>query len=188
MDDDRIIKAPKCDEKKLKDEAREVGRSKSLHMITEEDIGKMTYLNAVFKETLRLYPPAPLLAPHESKQDAEVEGRDIKVGTQVIVNAWGIARDPACRSNPEEFQPERFLNSSVDYKGNNFQLVPFGAGRRGCPATQFATALYQLVIAKIVFQFDWVSPNGQTGDTVDMSETVGIVTHRKIPLLESDVN
>ncbi|XP_028781800.1 cytochrome P450 71A2 [Neltuma alba] len=168
--------------KKLQDEARNVKGDKS-HIITEEDTDHMPYLRAVLKETLRLHPPVPLLPPRESMQEIKLLGHHIGAKTHVIVNAWGIARDPVHWDNPQEFKPERFLNSSIDYKGLDFQLIPFGAGRRGCPGTQLAMALNELVIANVVFHFDWSLPNGEQGKDLDMSEAVGLTVHKKIPLL-----
>ncbi|XP_054821901.1 cytochrome P450 736A117-like [Prosopis cineraria] len=168
--------------KKLQDEVRNVKADRS-HIITEEDIDHLPYLKAVLKETLRLHPPIPLLVPRESMQDTKLLGHHIGAKTHVIVNAWAIGRDPVYWDNAQEFEPDRFLNSSVDYKGQDFQLIPFGAGRRGCPGTQFAMALNELVIANIVFHFDWSLPDGEQGKDLDMSETRGLTAHRKIPLL-----
>ncbi|KAF7806019.1 cytochrome P450 71A26-like [Senna tora] len=178
-----LIKHPNT-MKKLQDEAQSIAGEHGAH-ITEEHIGHMPFLRAVLKETLRLHPPIPLLFPRESMQDMKLKGYDIKAGTRVIVNAWAIGRDPAYWDNPQEFEPERFLNSSVDYKGHDFQLIPFGAGRRGCPGIQFAMAINELVLANLVHQFDWTLPkHGEAArEALDMSETVGLTMHRKIPLV-----
>lgn len=132
------------------------------------------------KETLRLHPPIPLLVPRENRQDITVKGYHIKAGTRVIINAWAIARDPAYWDQPEEFKPERFLNSSIDIKGNDFHLIPFGAGRRGCPGIVYAMVANELVLANLVHQFNWELPGLET---LDMSETFGLTMHRKTPLL-----
>ncbi|KAK7323262.1 hypothetical protein VNO77_26727 [Canavalia gladiata] len=167
---------------KLKQEVRNVAGDRT--HITEEDLGHLPYLKAVVKETFRLHPPIPLLIPRQSMRDIKLKGYHIKSGTRVIVNAWGIARDPMYWDQPEEFKPERFLNSSIDVKGNDFQLIPFGAGRRGCPGVIFAMVVNELVLANIVHQFDWALPSGVVGErTLDMSETVGLTMHRKTPLL-----
>ncbi|KAK4257014.1 hypothetical protein QN277_006661 [Acacia crassicarpa] len=168
--------------KKLQDEVRN-GKKDRAYEITEDDIDHMPYLNAVLKETLRLHPPIPLLVPRESMQDIKLLGHHIGAKTRVIVNAWAIGRDPTYWDNPQEFEPERFLNSSIDYKGHDFQLIPFGAGRRGCPGTQLAMVLNELVIANIFFHFDWSLPYGLKGKDLDMSETLGLTARRKISLL-----
>ncbi|XP_004505028.1 cytochrome P450 736A117-like [Cicer arietinum] len=166
---------------KLQDEVRNVVGNKT--QVTEEDLVNMKYLNAVIKETLRLHIPVPLLIPRKSMEDIKVNGYDIAAGTQVIVNAWAIARDPSIWDEPLEFKPERFMNSSIDFKGFDFELIPFGAGRRGCPGLLFAIAVNELVLANLVYYFDWKLPNGVAGKDLDMSESVGLTCHRKYPLL-----
>lgn len=143
----------------------------------------MIYLKAIIKETLRLHPPTPLLGPRESIRDVQVKGYDISAGTIIITNAWAIGRDPDSWEKPEEFLPERFLNSDIDSKGHNFELIPFGAGRRGCPGISFATSIVELVLATVVHKFDWELPYGKRGKDLDMTESTGLNIHRKSPLL-----
>lgn len=165
--------------KTLQNEVREAGKQGK---IKEEDLDKMVYLKAVIKESLRLHPPVPLLLPHESTQDTEVMGFDIVSGTCVVINAWAIGRDPWLWENPEEFRPERFLDTSIDFRGHHFELIPFGAGRRGCPGIAFATCVLELALAKLVNNFDFGLPNGGSGVDLDMTEASGITIHRKSPL------
>ncbi|KAL0341604.1 UNVERIFIED_CONTAM: cytochrome [Sesamum calycinum] len=167
--------------KTLQNEVREVAGMKE--EISEDDLEKMHYLKAVIKESLRLHSPVPLLVPRESTQDTKVMGYDISAGTRVIVNAWAIARDPSLWENPEEFHPERFLDTSVDFRGHHFELIPFGAGRRGCPGVAFAVAVNELALAKLVHKFDFALPDGGREEDLDMSESYGITAHRKHPLL-----
>ena len=167
--------------KKLQDEVRELLGGKQ--DITDDDLEKMPYLKAVIKESLNLHPPIPLLVPRLAREDVEVMGYDIAAGTMVIINAWAIGRDPKNWDEPEKFQPERFLNSPVDFKGHDFQLIPFGAGRRGCPGIAFAMASNELVLANLVHKFDWQLPNGAKGEELDMTEYPGVAVHRKNALL-----
>ncbi|KAL4391762.1 hypothetical protein AHAS_Ahas03G0277500 [Arachis hypogaea] len=164
---------------KLQDEVRTVVGNRS--NITEQDLVHMNYLKAVIKETLRLHPSLPVLVPRESTKGIKLNGYDIEAGTQVLVNAWAVATDPKCWDQPLEFKPERFLNSSVDFKGCDFQFIPFGAGRRGCPGLQFATAVDEIVLATLVHHFDW--DLSAASKEVDMSETHGLALHLKSPLL-----
>ncbi|GFQ04620.1 cytochrome p450 71a4 [Phtheirospermum japonicum] len=165
----------------LQYEVRQVAANKK--DIDEHDLEKLPYLKAVMKESLRLHPPGPLLIPHESTQDTKVMGYDIKAGTQVMINAWAIARDPSLWEEPEEFRPERFLDSSIDLRGLHFELIPFGAGRRGCPGISFAMAVNELALAKLALNFNFALPNGERGEDLDMSETFGINVSKKLPLL-----
>ncbi|GLT40269.1 hypothetical protein SLA2020_144180 [Shorea laevis] len=167
--------------KQLQKEVREIAGEKSV--IKEKDLEKMHYLKAVIKETLRLHPPIPLIVPRESAQDVEVLGYNIAAGTRVIVNAWAIGRDPMSWEQPEEFIPERFLNSSIDFKGHDFQLIPFGSGRRGCPGILFAITINELFLANLVHKFDWTLPGGAKENDIDISESNGLTIHRKFPLI-----
>ncbi|GMH21332.1 hypothetical protein Nepgr_023174 [Nepenthes gracilis] len=166
--------------KELQREIREIVKSKV--EVSENDLEKMMYLKAVIKETLRLHPSVPLLLPHKSTEDVKIKGYDIAAGTQVIVNSWAIQRDPTNWEEPEKFYPERFFNSTINFKGKDFQLIPFGSGRRGCPGISFATVIIELVIANLMHKFDWCLPVGGRDD-LDMSETTGLSAHREIHLL-----
>ncbi|KAJ0795122.1 putative psoralen synthase [Helianthus annuus] len=167
--------------KKLQEEVRQVAKGKP--KITENDLDQMRYLKAVVKESFRMHMPLPLLVPRESTQDVELMGYNIAAGTQVLINAWAVGRDPTLWDNPDEFRPERFLDSPVDYRGLHFELTPFGAGRRKCPGIQFAMSVNELVLASLVHKFDFVLPDAQKGEDLDMSETIGITIHKKLPLL-----
>ncbi|KAF5178118.1 Cytochrome p450 [Thalictrum thalictroides] len=85
-------------------------------LIEESDIGRLPYLQAVVKETLRLHPPAPLLVPHRAETDVEICGFSVPRHAQVLVNAWAIGRDPETWINPTAFLPDRFLGSKVDFR------------------------------------------------------------------------
>nr|DAD28668.1 TPA_asm: hypothetical protein HUJ06_030136 [Nelumbo nucifera] len=170
--------------KEVQDEVRRIIGSKP--SITEEDIEQMHYLKMVIKETLRLHPPAPLLVPRESTQDVKIQGYDIPAKTRVIINAWAIGREPLSWERAEEFHPMRFMNadsSCIDFRCHNFQLIPFGAGRRGCPGIEFAVAMDELVLANLLHMFDWTLPNGASGKDLDMDEASGLTIHKKSPLL-----
>ncbi|WOH07505.1 hypothetical protein DCAR_0726935 [Daucus carota subsp. sativus] len=165
---------------KLQNEVREIGKGKP--KILESDLIEMHYLKAVIKESMRLYIPAPLLLPRAAREDIKVMGYDIKSGTQVLINAWAIARDPSLWDKPEEFRPERFLSSPLDYKGLNYEYLPFGAGRRSCPGIRFAMALNELAIANVVHKFDFKLPDGERMVDLDMTGVSGITVRKKCPL------
>lgn len=151
---------------KLKDEVR--GRATGKGLVREKDLSEMSYLKAVIKEVMRLHPPAPLLAPRESTDDCHVQVYAIPRRTRVIVNAWAIGRDPNFWEAPEEFRPERFLGNQIDFKGNDFQFIPFGAGRRICPGMSFAISNVELALANLVHHFEWHFPPGR--GNLDMTE------------------
>ncbi|XP_057787917.1 cytochrome P450 71A8-like [Salvia miltiorrhiza] len=165
---------------KLQDEVRGIiGQKRDL---TEDDIDKMHYLKAVIKESLRLHPPFPLLLPRVATRDVKVKGYDVVAGTVVMVSVWAIGRDPELWDEPQEFMPERFLNSSIDFKGLDFELIPFGAGRRGCPGITYSITIIEFLVANLVAKFDWELPDGVKGKDLDMNEGPGITAHRVVPL------
>ncbi|KAL6283814.1 hypothetical protein ACE6H2_014743 [Prunus campanulata] len=175
-----LLRHPRVMEK-LQNEVRGVVGKKT-DIIREDDLVGMHYMKAVIKETLRLHPSVPLLLPRLSTQDAQINGYDIKANTQVIVNAWQIGRDPKSYNKPEEFEPERFLDSAIDYKGNYFHYIPFGAGRRGCPGIQFAMVVQEIALANLVHKFNWALPDGTRAEDLDMTESTGASVRRVYPL------
>ncbi|KAL1198702.1 Cytochrome P450 81Q32 [Cardamine amara subsp. amara] len=144
-------------------------------LVEESDVGKCTYLNDVISETLRLYPPAPLLVPHASSDDCKVAGYDIPRGTWLFINAWAIHRDPKVWDEPEVFKPERFES---EIHGGKF--LPFGRGRRACPGMGLAQLILDLALGSMVQCFDWEKVDDVA---VDMSEGRGLTTPIAVPLV-----
>ncbi|RLN33027.1 flavonoid 3' [Panicum miliaceum] len=151
-------------------------------LVTEKDLSHLPYIEAVLKETMRMHPAAPMLAPHQAVEDACVDGYDILAGTVVFINVWGISRDPALWDAPEEFRPERFLESKIGMRGQDFELLPFGSGRRMCPGYGLALRVMTLGLANLLHGFVWRLPEGVTVEDLSMEETFQLVMPRKFPL------
>ncbi|KHG19246.1 Cytochrome P450 [Gossypium arboreum] len=166
---------------KAQAEVRQVFQGKG--NVDETGIHQLKYLKCVIKETLRLHPVIPLLIPRESMKNCVVNGFEIPAKTRVIVNAWAIGRDSNHWVEPEKFEPERFVNSSVDFIGTNFEFIPFGAGRRVCPGILFALPNVELPLAQLLFHFDWKLPRGMKQEDIDMTEVFGVSVRRKIDLV-----
>ncbi|TVU22123.1 hypothetical protein EJB05_31805, partial [Eragrostis curvula] len=147
--------------------------------VTEDDLPQLNYLKLVIKETLRLHPATPLLVPRQSREPCKVLGYDVPKGTMVFVNAWAIGRDPKYWEDAEEFKPERFECSTIDFKGTDFEYIPFGAGRRICPGILFAQSSMELALAALLYHFDWKMTNGLEPSELDMAEEMGITVRRK---------
>ncbi|KAK7310358.1 hypothetical protein RJT34_07821 [Clitoria ternatea] len=163
--------------KKAQVEVREVFAMRG--WVDEIHINELKYLKLVIKETLRLHPPAPLLLPRECGQTCEIDGYHIPVKSKVLVNAWAIGRDPMYWTEPEKFYPERFIDSSIDYKGSNFEYIPFGAGRRIGPGSTLGLINVELTLAFLLYHFDWKLPNEMKAEDFDMSEKFGVTVERK---------
>jgi len=159
------------------------GAFKGRNKITEQDLGRLSYLKLVVKEALRLHTPGPVLIPRVCRETCQIMGYDIPKGTVLFVNVWGICRDPKYWDQPEEFKPERFESNSLDYKGTNYEYLPFGAGRRMCPGITLGLANMELALASLLYHFDWKLPNGMEPKDVDVSEVSGIVASKKTSLV-----
>ncbi|XP_038976657.1 premnaspirodiene oxygenase-like [Phoenix dactylifera] len=165
---------------KVQAELRQALKGKA--RIEVEDINEFHYMKLVIKESLRLHQPGPLLLPRVCRETCQVDGYNIPAGSRIIVNAWAVARDPRYWEEPESFRPERFDGSSVDYKGGNFEYMPFGAGRRICPAISFGMAQVEMALANLLYFFDWKLPNGMGPNDLDMTESFGVAVGLKSPL------
>ncbi|XP_066392960.1 trimethyltridecatetraene synthase-like isoform X1 [Miscanthus floridulus] len=159
---------------------RVIGRER---LVTEGDIASLPYMEAVVKETMRLHPVSPMLAPRLSREDVSVSGHDIPAGTLVFVNVWAIARDPAVWGQAAgEFRPERFVGSGVDVKGHDLELLPFGSGRRMCPGVSLGLRMVQVILANLVQGYAWKLPDGVSREELSMEETFGLSTPRMVRL------
>lgn len=154
-------------------------------MVREPDLRSLGYLKLVIKESMRLHPSVPLL-PRETTEPCTVQGSEIPAGMRVIVNVKAIGAHPgAWGPDAARFVPERHseVDASKDFRpwvDDGFALVPFGIGRRSCPGVHFATAVVELVLANLLFSFDWRAP---LGEPVDVEEENGLTVLRKNPLV-----
>ncbi|XP_050203269.1 cytochrome P450 83B1-like [Mercurialis annua] len=164
--------------KKAQEEVRTLIGKKGF--VNEDDIQNLPYLKAVIKEMMRLQPPVPLLIPRETVSKCSVGGYDIGAKTLVYVNALAIGRDPEAWENPLEFDPERFLKNDVDMKGQHYELIPFGAGRRICPGIFMGIANVEIALANLIYKFDWEMPDGMSAQDIHIDDVnPGIVVHKK---------
>ncbi|CAI0552360.1 unnamed protein product [Linum tenue] len=136
--------------KKAQEEVRHMFGEKG--KVEESRVHELSYLKLVIKETLRLHIPAPILI-RECIEECEVGGHLIPIGT-------------------------RFMDGAIDYRGTNFEYLPFGAGRRMCPGISFGIANVQLPLANLLFYFNWELPNGEKFESLDMDGTFGITVKR----------
>ncbi|KAK6162409.1 hypothetical protein DH2020_002250 [Rehmannia glutinosa] len=153
--------------------------------VQESDIPRLPYLQAVVKETFRLHPAAPFLVPHKAEADVEINGYIVPKNAQVLVNVWASGRDSGIWPNADSFLPERFLDHNydkIDFRGNDFELIPFGAGRRICPGLPLAYRMVHLMLATLVGNFGWELEENVKPQELDMNEMFGLTLQKAIPL------
>ncbi|KAF9590268.1 hypothetical protein IFM89_032276 [Coptis chinensis] len=190
-----LVNNPALMEKAKEEIDSVVGKNR---LVKESDIANLPYLQAIFKETLRLHPPIPIFE-RESTEDCKVAGYDIPAKSILFINNWSICRDPKTWKNPLKFQPERFMSqgpgnenaSMVDVRGQHFNILPFGSGRRGCPGVALAVQVVPTVLALLIQGFDWSIPsngNEVAPKVVDMSERPGLTVPRASGLTRTTSN
>ncbi|KAK7381348.1 hypothetical protein VNO78_33980 [Psophocarpus tetragonolobus] len=149
--------------------------------VSQSDISKLMYLQATVKETLRLYPSVPLSTPREFTENCTINGYTVNKGTRLITNIWKIHTDSNVWSDALEFKPERFLTTykDIDMKGQHFELLPFGAGRRICPGISFSLQVVHLTLASFLHSFKILN---SSNEPIDMSEIFGMTNSKATPL------
>lgn len=153
-------------------------------LVTESDLAQLPFLQAIVKENFRLHPSTPLSLPRIADESCEVNGYLIPKGSTLLVNVWAISRDPDTWPSPLEFKPERFLEKpDVDVRGNDFEVIPFGAGRRICAGMSLGLRMVQLLTATLIHAFDFDLANGQLAEALNMEEAYGLTLQRLEPLL-----
>ncbi|XP_044505158.1 flavonoid 3',5'-hydroxylase 2-like [Mangifera indica] len=158
---------------------RVIGRNRRLQ---ESDLSKLPYLQAICKETFRKHPSTPLNLPRVSTEGCVVNGYYIPANTRLSVNIWAIGRDPNVWENPLDFTPERFFSekyAKIEPRGNDFELIPFGAGRRICAGTRMGIILVEYILATLVHSFEWRLPDGVE---LNMEEAFGLALQKAVPL------
>lgn len=174
-----LLQNPSC-MKKLQQEVDTSVQNRSrtgYQMVEDTNLSELRYLKAVVKETLRLHPPLPLVVRQMSKtlvKGKAVGEYKLPPKTRLIVNVWAMGRDENLWPQAHQFNPSRFLDPSpsLDLRGQNFEFLPFGTGRRGCPGMNLGLAMVELVLANLVHKFEWRLPPCLTPHSLDMSELV----------------
>lgn len=150
--------------------------------VLEKDIPNLPYIRAIAKETMRLHPVAPMLVPRMAREAVQIQGYDVPKGSLVLMNTFTSQRDPNVYERPEEFWPERFIGKSIDVKGHDFELLPFGSGRRMCPGYSLGLKVIESSLANLLHGFTWKLPNNIKAEGLDMEEVFGLSNPKKIPL------
>ncbi|XP_050381345.1 trimethyltridecatetraene synthase-like [Argentina anserina] len=175
-----LLRKPEIFKKATEELDRVIGRER---WVEEKDIANLPFLDAIAKETMRLHPVAPMLVPRESREDCQVAGYDIPQGTRILLSVWTIGRDPNLWENPDEFCPDRFIGKDIDVKGQDFELLPFGSGRRMCPGYSLGIKVIHSSLANLLHGFTWRLPDGMKNEDLNMEEIFGLSTPKKFPLV-----
>ncbi|KAL1208321.1 Cytochrome P450 83A1 [Cardamine amara subsp. amara] len=165
--------------KKAQEEVRDYARENGLTFLSEDDVKNIPYFRALVKETLRIEPVIPLLLPRNCIKDTNIAGYDIPAGTTVNVNAWAVSRDKKeWGPYPDEFRPERFLEMNIDFKGTDYEFLPFGSGRRMCPGMRLGVAMLEVPYANLLLKFNFRLPDGMKPEELNMDVMPGLAMHK----------
>ncbi|CAG9771677.1 unnamed protein product [Ceutorhynchus assimilis] len=154
-------------QKKVREEQREIFGKKRDRTVTYQDLQNMKYLEVVIKETLRLYPSLAMIG-RLATDDINFKGNIIPKNTLMTLFIFGINRDPDYYENPEEFKPERFLDSTGKHP---YAYIPFSAGPRNCIGQKFALLEVKSTISGIIRNFE-LHPTNPTHKLQISSEAV----------------
>ncbi|KAL3344549.1 hypothetical protein AABB24_023805 [Solanum stoloniferum] len=175
-----LLKNPHTLEKAQKELEQIIGRGK---LIDEADVAKLPYLRCIVKETFRIHPQVPFLIQRKTEEDIDFCGYTIPKDSQVLVNVWAIGRDSSLWEGPLDFKPERFWESEIDFRGRDFELIPFGAGRRISPGLPLAIRMVPVALGSLLNTFNWKLHGGIAPKDLDMEESFGITLAKTQPLL-----
>jgi cytochrome P450 len=154
--------------------------------VKEEDLHKLPYLKAVVLEGLRRHPPGHFVLPHAVTEDVVLDGYLVPKNASLNFMVADMGWDPKVWEDPMAFKPERFLSGGdgggevFDITGNReIKMMPFGAGRRICPASGLAMLHLEYFVANLVWNFNWKAVDG---DEIDLSEKQEFTMVMKYPL------
>jgi cytochrome P450 len=133
--------------------ADEVDRLPHSGPLTAADLPGLRHAEHVFREALRLFPPA-WCVPRMAVRDGELGGFAIPAGSSVVVSQWVTHRDARLWPDPDAFRPERWAGPGASAIPRSMYF-PFGGGARACPGRAFAMMEGTLVIATMARYFTW---------------------------------
>jgi len=116
-----------------------------------KDLSKLRFTRSVFRETLRLYPPVPMMV-RRAAQNEEMRGRRVPKGSMVILSPWHLHRHERLWERPDEFDPDRWETENGKQCGRE-AFIPFSAGTRVCTGAGFGMAEGVLLLAMLVQRF-----------------------------------
>lgn len=174
-----LVRRPEILKKATEELDQVIGKER---WVEEKDIANLPYIRAIAKEAMRLHPVAPMLVPRLSREQVNISGYDVPKGSVVLVNTFTIQRDPKVYENPEEFWPDRFIGKNIDVKGHDYELLPFGSGRRMCPGYSLGLKVIESSLANLVHGFTWKLPDNIKPAELNMDEIFGLSNPKKIPL------
>ncbi|PHU25355.1 Geraniol 8-hydroxylase [Capsicum chinense] len=175
-----LLKNPHTLEKAQEELEQVIDRGK---LIDEADVANYLYFRCIVKETFRIRPQAPFLVRHKAVEDVEFCGYIIPKDSLVLVNVWAIGRDSSLWEDPLDFKSERFGDSEISVRGQDFELIPFDAGRRICPELPLAIRMIPVALGSLLNTFNWKLPSGIAPKDLDMEENFGITLAKAQPLL-----
>ncbi|KAL2649712.1 hypothetical protein R1flu_017840 [Riccia fluitans] len=150
--------------------------------VEESDISQLPFLTAFVKEVFRLHTPVPITLPRLNDRASTLGGYHIPPECTVFVNIYAISHDERYWERPMEFNPDRFWGSGINVVGNDFQIVPFGSGRRKCVGIALGMAMVQRTLAAMVHSFDFAPLHGVQPHQVNVSESYMLVLRNSVPL------
>lgn len=136
--------------------------------VMSHHLPELKYLEACIKEAMRLCPPAPLIG-RLATQPMVIGGYNVPKGTNVCLNIFSIHRDPAHHTDPDKFNPERFLNNE---KTHAYAYVPFSAGVRNCIGQKLSMKTMKTMLTMILRNFKLHAP--QTWEQLAIRKAITI--------------
>jgi cytochrome P450 len=121
-------------------------------LLTQENLGKLSYTKAALYETLRLYPPSTALI-RQPLEDVVIGGQAISKGTTIILGMYATHRDEKLWERPNEFYPERFVNPEMETERHKYAFFPFGGGLHNCIGRHFAELEMMMIIVTLLRDF-----------------------------------
>ncbi|TFK23817.1 cytochrome P450 98A3 [Coprinopsis marcescibilis] len=135
-----------------------------------DDMPHLPYIEAIVKETIRLFPSAPLGVPHATTADDDFNGYLIPKKTVILPNSWAMLRDPEMFEEPDEFRPERYLkDGKLDPSTADPSIIAFGFGRRVCPGRHFGSLVLKYTAASFLAVFNIQPMKDETGNEVPVT-------------------